>query len=194
MKVSISGLTHSGKSYHATRIAEEFGLRYVSGSQVLLEVAGVTPNGDHFWTSDEGFQLARERAKDTSIDEKTDQAILHIADIYHDVVFDSWTFPWLYKGNDLYRIYLARNLQARVGVSHNSRQQMPYPEDELKKRIRRKDRETKKLFKDRYGIDIRNTSQFNLVINNSTLSAEQTYARIRSELESNYGAKPINSR
>ena len=48
--VCISGLTASGKTTHSHLLAGEFGLTYVSGSQIQLNFMGVSPiQKKDFW-------------------------------------------------------------------------------------------------------------------------------------------------
>ena len=92
----------------------------------------------------------------------------------NDLIFDSITLPWLYQGNDLVRIYLGANPQARALISLGSRDVMPYSLEELRELIRIKDEHTLKLFKEMYGITIGDTSSFDFVIDNSHLSKDET--------------------
>jgi cytidylate kinase len=51
--VCISGLTASGKTTHSHLLAGEFGLTYVSGSQIQLNFMGVSPiQSKDFWISE----------------------------------------------------------------------------------------------------------------------------------------------
>ena len=45
--VCISGLTASGKTTHSHLLAGEFGLTYVSGSQIQLNFIGISPIQTH---------------------------------------------------------------------------------------------------------------------------------------------------
>lgn len=174
MKVAICGLTASGKSYHAKRIATEFGLEYVSGSDVLVEVAGIKPRGEHFWINEFGKQFIEHRSSKSSIDRLADELILKEAENGKDVVFDSWTLPWLYGSDDLYKIYLNASLEARAKMAYNSREQKPYSLSDIKERIRIKDETSARIFRELHGIDIFYYSIFDLVVDNSNLSPANT--------------------
>src|ERR1019366_6019970 len=59
--VCISGLTASGKSTHSHLLAGEFGLTYVSGSQIQLNFMGVSPiQTRDFWITTEAKGLWNE--------------------------------------------------------------------------------------------------------------------------------------
>ena len=60
--ICISGLTASGKTTHAHLLAGEFGLTYVSGSQIQLNFMGVSPiQTKDFWITVEAKKLWDEK-------------------------------------------------------------------------------------------------------------------------------------
>ncbi|NIO22674.1 MAG: hypothetical protein GTN38_01450 [Candidatus Aenigmarchaeota archaeon] len=193
MKLSICGMTASGKSYQAKKIAGKFNLEYISGSDFLLEMAGFLPEGDHFWISELGEQLTEERIRNPEIDRKADELILQKAITKEDVIFDSWTLPWLYKGGDLYKICLAANLEARAKIAYGSRERKPYNLSEIRERIRKKDEDSAKIFWERYGIDISDHSPFDLIIDNSELKPGETYRILVNDIMLKFQPVLINS-
>ena len=174
MNLAIAGLTASGKTYQARKLAQNFGLEYVSGSKILLDVAGLSPTEDLFWISEPGIRFAETRIGNSSLDRRTDELILQMAESKKGIVFDSITLPWLYQGSNLIRIYLAANAGARAHISLGSRDVMPYSLREITELIKRKDEYTIQLFKEMYGITIGETSGFDLVVDNSNLSRDET--------------------
>jgi len=175
MKLSICGMTACGKSYLAKKIARKFNLEYISGSDFLLKMAGFVPEGDHFWINEFGEQLTEERIRNSEIDRDSDEFILQIAKTKEDTIFDSWTLPWLYEGDDLYKIYLEANLEARAKIAYGSRERKPYTLSDIKERIRKKDEDSANIFRELYGIDISDYSFFDLIVDNSELKPGKTY-------------------
>ncbi|MBI2545091.1 MAG: cytidylate kinase family protein [Candidatus Aenigmarchaeota archaeon] len=174
MKLAIAGLTASGKTYQAKKLAERFGLDYISGSEVLLRYAGVSPQDEvHYWLRS-GRELTGRRVRDPTIDRRTDETILEIARSRDNVIFDSWTLPWLYEGADLFRIYLAARLETRARIAYSSRTQKPFTVEEMMRLIQMKDEESRGLFEKLYGIDIYDQSVFDNVVDNSDMLPQQT--------------------
>src|SRR6184192_3167083 len=91
--VCISGLTASGKSTHSHLLAGEFGLTYVSGSQILLNFAGISPiQPKDFWVTPEARRL---KAEDGYA--RIDAELLRIESIGQGYIFDTSTQPWRHK-------------------------------------------------------------------------------------------------
>jgi cytidylate kinase len=175
MNLAISGWTASGKTYQAKRIAEKLGLGYISGSDILVKKAGVNvPQNSYFWIQECAERLNERRKSDQSIDIETDEALLELAGTRENIVFDSWTLPWLYTGEGLYRVYLAANLEARARNAYNSREEKPFSMDELLERLQKRDEYNARLFQELYGINIPDYSYFQLIIDNSDLLPEET--------------------
>lgn len=172
MKISVFGLTASGKTYHAKSLADKFGLTYLSGSDYLLQSAGIHPLHPHFWVSEEGEQFTERRKRDLSIDKRADDQLL--ADAYNgtDLVIDSWAVPWLYAGN-LFRIYLVADLRERALRAYQSRVEKPYTLGELRERIRKKDEDTAEIMQRLYGFNIFDTSISDLIVNTNGLTQDQ---------------------
>lgn len=63
--ICISGLTASGKTTHSHLLAGEFGLTYVSGSQIQLNFMGVSPiQSKDFWITDKAKAFWNEKEFD----------------------------------------------------------------------------------------------------------------------------------
>ena len=186
MKISVCGLSGSGKTYHAKRIAKEYGLEYVSGSEMLLSVAGLRTTIDLYWVSADAIQLEKRRLRDLTLDRIADELLLEMVKAKDGIVVDSWILPWLYKGSDLFRIYLDGNLAARARISYESRESKSYSHDELKSLIKRKDQVSAEIFNRLYGVDIFDTSIFNFVINNLDLTITEASDRIDAAIKSRF--------
>ena len=169
--VCISGLTASGKSTHSHLLAGEFGLTYVSGSQILLNYAGVSPiQPKDFWVTPEARKL---KAADGY--SRIDSELLRIESIGQGYIFDTSTQPWRHKRPALC-IWLESDLPSRVLksiVSHRGRGHLG-PEEYAEK-IAEKDSDTVGLCRELYGIEIGiDLSPFDLILDLSGLIHEAT--------------------
>jgi cytidylate kinase len=169
--VCISGLTASGKSTHSHLLAGEFGLTYVSGSQILLNFAGISPiQQKDFWVTPEARRL---KAEDGYA--RIDSELLRIESIGQGYIFDTSTLPWRHKRPALC-IWLESDLNSRVlksVVSHRGRGHLR-PE-EYHEKINEKDNDTIGLCRRLYGIEIgTDLSCFDLILDVSGLIREAT--------------------
>lgn len=169
--ICISGLTASGKTTHSHLLAGEFGLTYVSGSQIQLNFMGVSPiQTKDFWIS--------ERSKsfwDPDQFVRIDSELLRLEKSASGHVFDTSTMPWRHTCPCL-AIWLESDLDSRVKkslISHRGRGS--YPLSEYPTRILEKDNATVTLYKTLYGIDIgSDLACFDLIVDISSLVEEAT--------------------
>jgi cytidylate kinase len=174
MKIFVMGLTACGKTRQAKNIAEHFGMAYISGSQVLLSELKFEDNStDHFWLESVGKNLNMVRDL-TELDRYVDNLLLSKAVNENNLVFDSWTIPWLYSGLDAIRIYLKPSLDFRATLAYNSKTNKSLLKDDLKELITIKDEESRTRFLKLYGFDIYDTSIFDIVFDNTLLEKQQT--------------------
>src|ERR1019366_6132588 len=117
--VCISGLTASGKSTHSHLLAGEFGLTYVSGSQIQLNFMGISPiQTKDFWITEEAKPLWNNDAFS-----RIDAELLRIESVSDGCIFDTSTMPWPHRRPALC-IWLGSSLESRVLksiVSHRGR-------------------------------------------------------------------------
>jgi cytidylate kinase len=112
--ICVCGMTASGKSTVARRIAEKYGLRFFSGGDALKTLAiemGYKPLDCGWWESEEGLRFLQQRLSDPDFDRKVDQNLLERAR-KGNVVLDSWTMPWLFNGG--YKIWIDASKKVRV--------------------------------------------------------------------------------
>lgn len=117
--VCISGLTASGKTTHSHLLAGEFGLTYVSGSQIQLNFMGLSPiQSKDFWISDEAKPLWDDKQF-----QKIDNELLRLETLTAGYIFDTSTMPWRHKEPALC-IWLESNINFRKTksiISHRGR-------------------------------------------------------------------------
>jgi cytidylate kinase len=169
--ICISGLTASGKTTHTHLLAGEFGLTYVSGSQIQLNFMGVSPiQSKDFWITVEAKKMWDDKQF-----AKIDAELLRLETITSGYIFDTSTMPWRHKKPSLC-IWLESSLESRVMksiVSHRGRSE--FTDNEYPDKIKEKDKATMELYKKLYNIDIgSDLSCFDLIIDISSLIKEAT--------------------
>ncbi len=177
MIVIVSGLPGSGKSTLAESIASEFGLRKIFASGILKQLkeketvnAQKAEKGAGFWESEEGKKFTEKRLQELDFDRRLDEELLRIASEGNNLVFDSRTMPWLFKGES-FKIWLkasertrAKRIAGRDGKS----------DDKIIEGMRKRYESDKKIYKKLYGFDLgEDFSPFQLVINADELNAEE---------------------
>ena len=105
--VIISGPPAIGKTTIAKGLAEEFGLTYLSGGDVLKELAqeqGFKTSGDDWWDKPEGMKFLSQRAENPEFDKKVDHKLKELF-LKGGFVITSYTLRWLVEGG--IKIWLA---------------------------------------------------------------------------------------
>lgn len=169
--VAVSGQAGSGKTTHAKIIAETFGLRYVSSGMLFREIAkqrGVSL-----------LELHKIAEKDHSIDRLVDENTRREAE-KGGVVLEGHLTAWIVKDLAHIKIYLkadleerARRIAEREGKSY---------EEALREILEREESNRRRYLKI-YGIDIRDLSIFDLVIDTTRLPKESVAKVIRTLIE-----------
>jgi cytidylate kinase len=169
--VCISGLTASGKTTHSHLLAGEFGLTYVSGSQIQLNFMGISPiQTKDFWITENAKPLWNNDAFS-----RIDGELLRIESVSEGCIFDTSTMPWRHRRNALC-IWLGSSLESRVLksiISHRGRSD--FDTHEYPTRIAEKDAATLRLYQELYGIRIgEDLSCFDLILDISSLIRDAT--------------------
>lgn len=173
MVICVAGLTACGKSTAARRLAEKYGLTYVSGGTALKELAlkmGYKAKNKGWWETQEGMRFLEERVRDPKFDRQIDAQLLEWAD-RGDVVLDSWTMPWLTKKG--FKIWLevspaerAKRLAHRDGTNPK----------EAAQAIKEKDGKTRRIYEKIYGFKLgEDYSPFDLILDSESLSSEEVF-------------------
>ena len=169
--IVISGPPAVGKTTVAKGLAEEFQLQYLSGGDVLKEMAseqGFDSKGDDWWDTEEGMKFLNQREQNSEFDKKLDEKLIALFN-QGGMVITSYTLPWLIK--DGIRIWLegshessTKRMQSRDSMSS---------EDAYKVTKKRFDK-NKALYKKLYDFDFgEDKSVFDLIINTDNLTAQQ---------------------
>lgn len=179
--VIISGPPAVGKTTLARRLASEFGLRYLSGGDILKEMAGeqgFDVGGDDWWDTDGGMRFLSRREQDPGFDRAVDRRLSDLCS-GGDVVITSYTLPWLV--DNAIKIWLdgshensAQRMRARDNVTREEALEITRDRYDKNKAL------YKRLYDFEFGKD---PSVFDEIINTDDLDADQVMERAKSLVE-----------
>jgi len=171
--ICISGMTGSGKSIVAKKLAAKYGLGYFSGGNALKTLAheeGYDPDIRGWWETAEGLRFLQQRMGDPAFDRRIDEKLLELAE-QGNVVLDSWTMPWLLKEG--FKIWLEASPQVRAKRVVN-RDDISI--EEAVKALKEKDERTRQIYNGLYGFDLgHDLSPFNLVLATDELDPDEVF-------------------
>lgn len=169
--IVISGPPAVGKTTVAKGLADEFNLQYLSGGDVLKEMAkeqGFDSDGDDWWDTEDGMKFLKQREENSEFDKKLDDKLITLFN-QGGMVITSYTLPWLVDNG--IKIWLegshassTKRMQTRDNMSSEEAYEI------TKKRFDRNKALYKKLYNFEFGDD---TSVFDLIINTDHLTAQQ---------------------
>lgn len=169
----VCGMAGSGKSTLAKRIAEQYRLRYYSGGDALMALAleqGFSARERGWWESKEGLRFLEQRGKDPRFDKAIDQKQLEMAE-EGNVVFDSWTMPWLLKKG--FKIWLEASIEKRA-ERIAGRDRIDF--DEALQALKQKENQTRGIYKKLYKFSLgEDYSPFNFILDTETMNAEEVF-------------------
>lgn len=169
--IVISGPPAVGKTTVAKGLAEEFNLTYLSGGDVLKDMAkeqGFNSEGDDWWDTEDGMKFLSQREQNSEFDKKLDEKLIHLFN-KGAMVITSYTLPWLV--DDGIKIWLQGSHASSTKRMQNRDNMSPEEAYEITKQRYDKN---KALYKKLYGFDFGDDlSQFDLIINTDHLTAKQ---------------------
>lgn len=185
--VIISGPPAIGKTTIAKGLAEEFNLKYLSGGDVLKELAeeqGFKTQGDDFWDTNFGMAFLNIRKTNSEFDKKVDEKLKKLF-LEGGKIITSYTLPWLVE--DGTKIWLA-------GSHENSARRMTVRDgitfEEALDIVKTRYEENKMIYKKLYGFNFGDDlSVFDIVINTDNLRADEVLSVAKSVVKERYGAK-----
>ena len=169
--IIISGPPAVGKTTVAKGLAKEFDLTYLSGGDILKEIAkeqGFQTGGEDWWDTQDGMKFLSKRGDNFEFDKKVDNKLKELF-LQGDKVITSYTLPWLV--DDGIKIWLDGSLE-------NSANRMQTRDNLSKEQalevVKQRYDENKKLYKKLYDFDFgENLSIFDKIIKTDTLDAQQ---------------------
>ena len=169
--IVISGPPAVGKTTVAKGLASEFKLTYLSGGDILKEMAkeeGFDAIGDDWWDTENGMKFLSQRETNSEFDKKVDDKLIHLFK-KGGTVITSYTLPWLV--DDGIKIWLSG--------SHNSSSQRMQTRDNMTSQeayqiTKTRYDKNRALYKKLYDFDFGNdTSVFDKIIDTDNLNATQ---------------------
>jgi CMP/dCMP kinase len=187
--VIISGPPAIGKTTIAKGLGEEFGLKYLSGGDVLKEMAkeqGFATDRDDFWDTEEGMNFLNIRKVNPEFDKQVDQKLGKIF-LTDNVIITSYTLPWLVK--DGIKIWLA-------GSHENSAKRMTMRDDisvsDALEIVKKRYDENKTLYHKLYGFNFgEDLSVFSVIINTDDLGPGQVLEQAKNAVKKYYDSQTI---
>ena len=167
----MSGPPAIGKTTVAKGLAEEFNIKYLSGGDILKELAseqGFSSSGDDWWDTEDGMKFLNQRKNNPEFDKKVDEKLIQLFQ-QGNVVITSYTLPWLIDNG--IKLWLD-------GTVENSAKRMQNRDDMgeslalnvVKKRFNENKIIYKNLYNFEFGDDL---SVFDKIIQTDGINAEQ---------------------
>ncbi|MBC7130280.1 cytidylate kinase family protein [Candidatus Bathyarchaeota archaeon] len=171
--ICICGMAGSGKSTHARRLAEKYGLKYYSGGEALKALAaekGYVTLDRGWWESEEGLAFLKNREENLEFDKAVDSKLLEAAKT-GNVILDSWTMPWLLKEG--FKIWLEASFKKRAErVAKRDGISLKKASEALKI----KEEKTKAIYKKLYGFDLgEDLTPFHFILDTDPLTADEVF-------------------
>ena len=169
--IIISGPPAIGKTTIAKGLAKEFSIEYLSGGDILKELAeeqGFQTKGDDWWDTQEGINFLDQRKKNSEFDKNVDNKLKELFS-KGGIVVTSYTLPWLVDGG--IKIWLdgsKENSALRMTTRDNS------SKNEALEIVQKRYNENKIIYKELYGFEFgEDLSVFDKIIDTDGLNVEQ---------------------
>ncbi len=185
--IIISGPPAIGKTTIAKGLAKEFDIEYLSGGDILKELAaeqGFQTKGDDWWDTQEGINFLDQRKKNSEFDKNVDNKLKELFS-KGGIVVTSYTLPWLVDGG--IKIWLdgsKENSALRMTTRDNS------SKDKALEIVQKRYNENKIIYKELYGFEFgEDLSMFDKVIETDDLNVEQVLEIAKSTVREFFDAK-----
>ena len=185
--IIISGPPAIGKTTIAKGLAKEFNIEYLSGGDILKELAeeqGFQTKGDDWWDTQEGINFLDQRKKNSEFDKNVDNKLKELFS-KGGIVVTSYTLPWLVDGG--IKIWLdgsKENSALRMTSRDNS------SKNEALEIVQKRYNENKIIYKELYGFEFgEELSVFDKIIETDDLNVEQVLEVAKSTVRDFFDTK-----
>jgi cytidylate kinase len=161
--ITISGTPGSGKTTVAKLLEKKLGLKYVYSGMIFRELAN-----KHKMALDEFGKYCEEHSE---IDKELDSRQLEILK-KGDVILEGRLAGWLAYKNDLlaFKVSIDADLETRAKRIVNREQGIL---EKRKKEIQKREKSEVKRYKDYYGIDLKDKSIYDVIIDSTNKTSEE---------------------
>jgi predicted cytidylate kinase len=169
MRITISGPPGSGKTTACKTLSEKLGLEAVVFGKIFRQMAA-----ERNMSLVEFGELAE---KDPTIDEHIDSTIMDIAKANEDIILESRLSAYMLSRNSIpaFKIYLNASPDVRMGrVGLREGESL----EEATKVTKEREASEAKRYMMYYGIDIRDLSVYDLVVDTDNLNPDQVIETI----------------
>ena len=185
--IIISGPPAIGKTTIAKGLAKEFDVEYLSGGDILKDLAGeqgFQTQGDDWWDTLDGINFLEQRKKNPEFDKNVDNKLKELFS-KGGIVVTSYTLPWLVEGG--VKIWLdgsKENSALRMTTRDNS------SKDDALEIVQKRYNENKIIYKELYGFEFgEDLSVFDKIIETDELNVEQVLELAKSTVREFFGTK-----
>ena len=185
--IIISGPPAIGKTTIAKGLAKEFSIEYLSGGDILKELAeeqGFKTKGDDWWDTQEGINYLDQRKENPEFDKNVDNKLKELFS-KGGIVVTSYTLPWLVEGG--VKIWLdgsKENSALRMTARDNS------SKNEALEIVQKRYNENKIIYKELYGFEFgEDLSVFDKIIETDDLNVEQVLEIAKSTVRDFFDTK-----
>jgi cytidylate kinase len=179
--VVVSGLTAAGKTTHATLLARDLRLRYVSATALLARLVADRTGGPVASRWQPSLDAARRR--DQSIDDELDRALSATLCEPEGGVFDACLLPWMGRRRDAVHVWIESDLDSRVRKCVVSHWGEGIDRDAAEQRVISKDSFTVARLARSAAEDYLPDERFSVVADNSALIPRATPETARAGVE-----------
>jgi cytidylate kinase len=179
--VVLSGSPAVGKTTVARILAAKLPLKYVSGGDLLKELAiekGYEVGGDDWWDTPPGRKFLLERSGDPRYDLEVDKRLEKLAE-KSGYVITSYALPWICK----YGIKVWLKGSKKIRAERMARRDNLTYEQALKV-VGLRDAQNEELYKKLYGYEFdKDLSVFHLVVDTELIEAEKVSEMVKLYVE-----------
>jgi cytidylate kinase len=177
VRILLSGLSGTGSTTAAKRIAEDLGLHYVYGGAIFRKMA-----------KERGIpleELVESLERNSATEKEVDDHLKALGSTEDDILIESRTIGWILpKDVPAIRIWLTCDLPERLQRVQNREHHARSPENLL-----RREASDNKRYRALYGIEPEDYTPFDLVLDTTSLSVDQVVEEIESFIRARQAAE-----